>query len=550
MKNKINRSYVQAFTGFFQSPFLATLLLAMAIILNVHTSYAGNATWNLNPVSGDWNTAANWTPATVPNGPSDIATFGVSNSTAVSLSDFIEVNNIIFEPGASAYTITSDPAGTFSLLTISGVGITNSSGIVQSLVCDTDIAGGQGAITFTTSASAGSLTVFTNRANPIVGKDSGDTDFVDASSAGNATFVNKGAVISGGSAGSTRFFFNSTASNGTFTNNGGVVSGAVGGVIFFLGGSTASNGTFTTNGGAVSGATGGVIVFFDTSHAGNATLIANDGVDGAGGGVIQFQSGTRGDTARVELFGNGSLDISFHRSQGVTVGSIEGGGSVFLGSRILVVGSNNLSTTFSGVIQDGTGGTGGSLTKIGKGKLTLSNASTHTGGTTISKGALIVKNKTGSATGTGPVQVNLGTLQGVGKISGAVTVGTGTTSGAILLAGNNATSPGILTINNTLTFNSLSTYQCVLNRTKGKASTLTALGVTINSGATFTFTDTGTGTLTTGTIFKVINNTSANPIFGTFSNLPNGSTFASNGNNFQVSYTGGTGNDLTLTVVP
>ena len=23
---------------------------------------AGSATWNLNPASGDWNTAANWTP--------------------------------------------------------------------------------------------------------------------------------------------------------------------------------------------------------------------------------------------------------------------------------------------------------------------------------------------------------------------------------------------------------------------------------------------------------------------------------------------------------
>jgi len=74
--------------------------------------------------------------------------------------------------------------------------------------------------------------------------------------------------------------------------------------------------------------------------------------------------------------------------------------------------------------------------------------------------------------------------------------------------------------------------------------------VTINSNVTFTFVDTGTGTLTTGTVFRVINNTSANPIFDTFSNLPDGSTFASGGNTFQASYTGGTGNDLTLTVVP
>src|SRR6266567_2027159 len=107
------------------------------------------------------------------------------------------------------------------------------------------------------------------------------------------------------------------------------------------------------------------------------------------------------------------------------------------------------------------------------------------------------------------------------------------------LAGNSTTSPGTLTVNNTLTFNSLSTYQCVLNRTRGKASTLTALGVTITSNVPFTFVDTGTGTLATGTVFTVINNTSANPIFGTFSNLSDGSVFTSNGNNFQVSYAGG-----------
>jgi hypothetical protein len=89
-----------------------------------------------------------------------------------------------------------------------------------------------------------------------------------------------------------------------------------------------------------------------------------------------------------------------------------------------------------------------------------------------------------------------------------------------------------------------------LNRSTVKASKATALGVTINSGASFSFVDVGTGTLTVGTVFTVINNTSANPISGTFSNLSDGSVFTSNGNNFQASYTGGTGNDLTLTVVP
>ena len=72
----------------------------------------------------------------------------------------------------------------------------------------------------------------------------------------------------------------------------------------------------------------------------------------------------------------------------------------------------------------------------------------------------------------------------------------------------------------------------------------------LESGATFTFIDPGTGTLPTGTVFTVINNTSASPIAGRFSNLANSLIFTNNGNNFKVNYTGGTGNDLTLKVVP
>jgi len=64
----------------------------------------------------------------------------------------------------------------------------------------------------------------------------------------------------------------------------------------------------------------------------------------------------------VEVFGNGNLDTSFHtRAASVMIGSIEGDGLVFLGSNNVSVGSNNASTNFSGVIQDGggNGGTGG-----------------------------------------------------------------------------------------------------------------------------------------------------------------------------------------------
>jgi hypothetical protein len=77
-----------------------------------------------------------------------------------------------------------------------------------------------------------------------------------------------------------------------------------------------------------------------------------------------------------------------------------------------------------------------------------------------------------------------------------------------------------------------------------------ALGVTINSGAIFAFQGTAQGTLQAGLVLIVISNTSATPISGTFANLADGAIVTANGNNFQASYKGGDGNDLTLTVLP
>ena len=94
-------------------------------------AYAINAQWDLDPISGDWNTAANWTPKGVPNGPADIATFDLSNTTDVSISANTEVNGITFTSAATnPYTITASPGLT---LTIRGVGITNNSGLTQNL---------------------------------------------------------------------------------------------------------------------------------------------------------------------------------------------------------------------------------------------------------------------------------------------------------------------------------------------------------------------------------------------------------------------------------
>jgi hypothetical protein len=148
------------------------------------------------------------------------------------------------------------------------------------------------------------------------------------------------------------------------------------------------------------------------------------------------------------------------------------------------------------------------------------------------------------------VQVNAGRLGGRGIIDGDVTVGDGSGRGAIFSPGESARKRGTLTIQSTLTFKSDAIYKFNLNSDTAKSDSVVSNGAMINSGAQFTFTDVGHGTLPIGTVFTAIGNISGTPIAGTFSNLPNGATFSSNGNAYQVSYEGRDGNNLTLTVVP
>ena len=210
---------------------------------------------------------------------------------------------------------------------------------------------------------------------------------------------NARAPLSGGSI----FFENaSSADHATITmaDGTGELSFAPG---FFGGGTaTAGNATITSS---------GRTNFFQGSTAGDATITTN------AGGVTSFFGRTTGGNATFITNADGKVDISGLGTfpdtgpppdppvsvPGMTAGSIAGAGTYFLGSKALTVGSNNLSTEVSGTISDGgsSGGTGGSLVKVGTGKLTLSGANTYTGGTTISAGTLQLGNggTSGSITG-------------------------------------------------------------------------------------------------------------------------------------------------------
>ncbi len=129
MNKQTSTSNRSVLLRFIQATFMAGLLPALVLMASLQSTRAGSATWNLNPTSGDWNKAANWTPNTVPDDPSDTATFDVSNVTAISQTGAINVAEIIFNPGASAFTIAVGRS-----LNIDGAGITNNSGVEQNFV--------------------------------------------------------------------------------------------------------------------------------------------------------------------------------------------------------------------------------------------------------------------------------------------------------------------------------------------------------------------------------------------------------------------------------
>jgi autotransporter-associated beta strand protein len=318
-----------------------------------------------------------------------------------------------------------------------------------------------------------------------------------------------------------------------------------------MGSSSADSATFAVYGATARGGNAGLVYFTGNSRAGMATITASGGRDKGEGASVVFSDNSHGDEAEIRLSGNATLDIGLHFFPGPVIGSVDGGGIIYLGGNRLTTGANDRNTTISALISDGgmAFGTGGSLKKVGTGDLTLTFANTYTGGTQIERGRLTVKNSMGSATGTGPVEVDGGALAGNGTIGGSVTVGAGIGPDAVIAPGVNG-GFGTLTIEATLRFRSNAIYDWRMNSDRGISDQTVAAGVTIDDGATISLTDGGITALPAGTSFTVIDNTAATAIAGAFANLADGTTITLGSNTYEIAYEGGDGNDLTLTVVP
>jgi autotransporter-associated beta strand protein/T5SS/PEP-CTERM-associated repeat protein len=206
-----------------------------------------------------------------------------------------------------------------------------------------------------------------------------------------------------------------------------------------------------------------LLSFTDASTAGSAIITTNNGA------LTQFTSNSNGGNAR--FITNAGGTVNFSGTSGplsncrITAGSIEGAGTYSIGSNELTVGSNDLSTTLSGSIQDG--GAGGSLVKEGNGTLTLTGSSNiggdltlslcgcAAGGVTISGGSFTAGSFVEVDAGTLAV-TNGGTLQTTDVfVAGNMTVtGTGSTVTASGVTVVGVFGPGSLAIANGGVFNS------------------------------------------------------------------------------------------------
>ncbi|WP_283810403.1 autotransporter domain-containing protein [Bradyrhizobium guangdongense] len=347
-----------------------------------------------------------------------------------------------------------------------------------------------GSTTFNQTSTAGSATIRVNE-DPNINFGA-NVAFFDNSSAANATINIY--------AGNAYFNTHSTAASATILNVGGLVSfrdqstadhAFISNNNLFIGGSLNNFGTITFGGsGAPTSAgsstiqnNGGYILFEDGSSAASANITNDAGhlnftdnstagsstITNLNGGVIHFHgpNPTAGQ-ARVIMDASSSFEVFDIFQTSMTVGSIEGFGGVSLGSKQLLIGTNNLSTEFGGTFF----GAGGALAKVGAGTLILTGANTYTGATTVNGGKLVVDGSIVSAT-----TVNAG-----GTLAGIGTVGTTAIAGGTLAPGNTTSPYAPLTVNGPLSFTAASTYLVQVSGTN--ASRTNVLGAAALGNAT------------------------------------------------------------------
>ena len=309
------------------------------------------------------------------------------------------------------------------------------------------------------------------------------------------------------------------SNTGSFGNGSNQISFGGGAIKYVAANKTDYSSKFSTtanqqysvdvNGQAITWATalnssGGSLTVSDSAGSGSLNLTANNTYSGAtniNGGNLTFSgSGAAASSNALNIGGSasytlsntsafsntGSMSLSVASGANLTLsanrtfGSISGAGNIALGNNTLTTGSNNNSTTYSGVMSGN-----GALSKTGSGTLTLSGTNTYSGGTTISNGTI----KLGSVAGLGTSNATVSSgatldLNGQTAVANNLSLnGTGVSSvGALYNSSTSAASTsGNITLAGNTTFKSLGdiTFNGNIQSSSNGSLTIDATGKTI-----------------------------------------------------------------------
>ena len=401
--------------------------------------------------------------------------------------------NFNFETNAGLATIQNNAGGTVNFLERSHAG---SATIVNEGAVDFyDDAHANGAH-ITTQASG--TTIFRNNASAadsIHDVKDGILGFTDNATANNALID-----ITGGGAFGTYFEGDATAGSATISVTSGLLvfqdntdAGSAditnADRVLFSDSASAANAQIENN---------NILGFINTSSAGSSIIVTNNGA------TTSFRDDSTGGTARLIVNAGGTVDVTNHNSM-VEVGSIEGAGTINFAGRGLSVGTLNTDTTFSGNLV----GAGGGLRKVGTGTLTLTGVGTHTAGTYLAEGRLVVDGALSSFV----------IINGGATLGGSGTVGTVTANANAVVAPGN--SIGTLNINGDYVAEIGSIYEVEVNDA-GASDLLDITGTaTLNGGTVRVLAE--AGTYAASTTYTIL--TAAGGITGNYSNVTSNFAF-------------------------
>ena len=324
-----------------------------------------------------------------------------------------------------------------------------------------------------------------------------------------------------------------------FNNSILTLAGSIGG----SGGLTeAGSGTLVLGGSSVNNYAGETLV-----NSGSTLVLSNSTAEAAIPGNLDIfgtvqlaESDQIAETADVTVESSGQFQSGTFYS---LMDKLQGSGVYNFGTNgYVLLGLNNGTSEFDGSFT-GTGyAPGYTVAKTGTGIFTIGGSSTYTAGITHGFGGKLVIN--GSQPSIPVVVENSATLAGVG------TVGTITDYGTVS-PGN---SVGILNSGNA-DFGSAGDFIVELtgpNPGFGGYSQLNVSGTVGLTNTALTVVPDFTTPVAPGQQFTIINNNLSDPITGAFDGLAEGAAVDVGGYDFTISYAGGTGNDvvLTLTNVP